>query len=419
MVENCGMMKNFWYYLPILILLMVLTPNTGHHFDIQFWVTWSTYNLTHGWAKIYESGTDYLPFYHYLLGIFGRIQGSPEEIAENIGYMKYVNLMFEFGSTLILAYMLRRNGFSNKHSFIFSLFYLCNLAVLHNSLIWGQVDAILAFFCFAAVISTHYRAYILGAILFVIAVNMKLQAIIFLPVLPAIMATHPLEKGWKDVVYPIIAAIITQLTIVLPFLIEGQANEVLRVALESKGKIPVMSMAAYNVWFMFFSGDLMQIKDTVKFWGISYNNWGLLMFCTASFFTLLLPLKFFIERFTKKTMQPLSLRQVLIIGTLIPLVFFYFNTQMHERYSHPALIFGIAYALIFRRWAIFVLLSFAVFQNMEGCLMAFGWKNYGTLIFMPRFISGIFLLTILQLFYDLYTSFRPLSLTTQFEHHEV
>jgi Gpi18-like mannosyltransferase len=413
------MMKNIWYYLPILILLIVLTPNTGHHFDIQFWVTWSTYNLTHGWSKIYESGTDYLPLYHYILGTFGRIQGSPEEIAANIGYMKCFNLLFEFGSTLILAMLLRRNGFSNKMSFIFSLFYLCNLAVLHNSLIWGQVDAILAFFCFAAVIATHLRYYALGAVLFILAVNMKLQAIIFLPVIPAIMATHPLEKGWRDIVYPILAAILTQFVILLPFLIEGQANEVLRVALESKGKIPVLSMAAHNVWYLVFSGDFLYSSDTQKWLGISYNNWGLLMFFTTSFFTLLLPLKFFIERFTKKVVQPLTLRQVLIIGTLIPLVFFYFNTQMHERYSHPALIFGIAYSLIFRRWTIFILLSFAVFQNMEGTLMAFGWKNYHTLIFSPRFISVIFLLSILHLLYDLYKRIRPLSLTTQFEHHEV
>ncbi len=413
------MMKNFWYYLPILVLLIVLTPNTGHHFDIQFWVTWSSYNLTHGWSKIYESGTDYLPLYHYVLGVFGRIQGSPEEIAANIRDMKYFNLMFEFGSTLILATLLRRNGYSNKQSFIFSLFYLCNLAVLHNSLIWGQVDAILAFFCFAAVISTHLRHYTLGAVLFVLAVNMKLQAIIFLPVIPAIMATHPLERGWKDIVYPLLGAIFTQLLLVFPFLIEGQAGEVWRVVIESKGKIPVLSMAAHNVWYLIFSGDFLYSSDTQKYFGISYNNWGLLMFCTASFFTLLLPLKYFINRFTKKVVQPLTLRQVLLIGTLIPLVFFFFNTQMHERYSHPALIFGIAYALIFKRWGVLVLLSFAVFQNMEGTLMAFGWKNYHTLIFSPRFISIIFSLTILHLFYDLYFSIRPLSLTTQFEHHEV
>ena len=49
---------------------------------------------------------------------------------------------------------------------------------------------------------------------------------------------------------------------------------------------------------------------------------------------------------------PLEEQKLWIIFILSPLLFFYFNTQMHERYSHPAIILLFAYGLVYKKYFI-------------------------------------------------------------------
>src|SRR5258708_451257 len=57
---------------------------------------WTQYIYRHGLGRIYETGSNYLPVYHYFLWAFGKIENSPEKIAENIKYLKLFSLVIEF-----------------------------------------------------------------------------------------------------------------------------------------------------------------------------------------------------------------------------------------------------------------------------------------------------------------------------------
>ena len=49
--------------------------------------------------------------------------------------------------------------------------------------------------------------------------------------------------------------------------------------------------------------------------------------------------------------------------------FFFFNTQMHERYSHPAMLMAFLYGILNKNYWIYGITSIAYFLNMEKTLM--------------------------------------------------
>jgi hypothetical protein len=75
---------------------------------------------------------------------------------------------------------------------------------------------------------------------------------------------------------------------------------------------------------------------------------------------------------------------------------------MHERYVHPALIFITAFGMLNRKILIIIIPSVAYILNLEGAAHIFNLTNYGTLIFTPRFVAILYLITIILLFYELF-----------------
>ncbi|MNT40088.1 hypothetical protein D3C72_1763810 [compost metagenome] len=102
-----------------------------------------------------------------------------------------------------------------------------------------------------------------------------------------------------------------------------------------------------------------------------------------------------------------------IMAALLALLFFYCNTQMHERYSYPAFIFIAAYSFYRKDFLPYILFSYAFFMNMEFVLRWLNLDNYKTAIFNRTLISGIYGVVIAYLWYRLYTSFRGRAKTTE------
>ena len=120
-------------------------------------------------------------------------------------------------------------------------------------------------------------------------------------------------------------------------------------------------MNAYNFWLFFFPKDFMTTSDTLKFMGLTLKSWGLIMFFTLSLVALLPLLKSSLYKLLKKEGIALPQSKIFIIAALIALFFFFFNTQMHERYSHPAILFLAVYALLF--WILVRVLQVATSQT--------------------------------------------------------
>ncbi len=390
------------YYIPILLLLIVLTPNTGHGWDCYCWAEWCKYQTQHGISNTYRGWTDYLPLYHYILNLYGKIAGNIEEIQSHIYRLKYITYLFEFGSTLILFFILKNQFKDFFKSLFYSLFYLLNFAILYNSAVWGQVDGIMTFFVFASIISAYYNKTILSILLFVLAVNMKLQAIFFVPLLLYVLALHYERKQLVKLGIGLFCAILLQFLIISPFYFNGDFDKFWHVIENSIGKFPHITMNAYNFWALLVDSKNFFDSDALDFWGLSYKSWGLMLFLSTSFMALIIPLIRVYKKLIHGKSTTISLNEILLLGALIPLLFFFFNTQMHERYSHPAFIFITVYSLLNRKIHLLIISSIAYFLNLEDVLQAFNTQNYSTLIYTPFFIATLYLLTIVLLFIELY-----------------
>lgn len=394
-----------YLFLSVLLfsLFIIILPHSGHGGDLYCWKIWAEFIYRNSLGNVYLSGTDYLPLYHFVLAFFSFSQKTFENIEKNIYLLKIVTLVFHFISTFFLILYIRKKDQSTDNIIIKSLFYLLNITILYNTIIWGQIDDILTCFVFISFFFAFKKKVLLSIIFILLALNLKLQAIIFIPgiglaLLPIIISRFSI----KNILIWLFIPILIQLSILAPFILQGTLLELWKVVTGSVVKYPVVSMNAYNLWDFILSGDLMTMKDDTKFIGVSYKQWGLLLFFISSGIALYPLLKDSLLSILKNKESNFPIEKSLITFALIPLLFFFFNTQMHERYSHPAFIFLIGYSLYYNRYFISIIGCLAYFLNMEDVLRFLELHNYGTLIFKRDFIASLYLITIILLYIDLF-----------------
>jgi hypothetical protein len=91
------------------------------------------------------------------------------------------------------------------------------------------------------------------------------------------------------------------------------------------------------VWHLFFA-DPLNTSDQLTFL-LPLKLWGIVLFVLFYVGVLFLFMK------SKK-----GLTEIFLVFTLLSLGFFFFNTQMHERYVHPVVLFAGLYAVFSKRY---------------------------------------------------------------------
>jgi Gpi18-like mannosyltransferase len=367
------------------LVLLLIMPNFGHAWDCACWGMWATRMNSNGLASAYTEGStvNYLPLYLYVLRAYAWLVGT-EHIYPYIYTLKIVTLLFDVGSAMIISSYFKHQ----KRAWQYVVFTLLNIGFIYNTLIWNQVDGIWSFFVLAA-FTMGYRKHLSGSmLLFILAVNVKLQAIIFLPLLGLMWL--PL-CNWRNLTKALLISIGVQLLILAPFIAAGVAGNITDVISGSVDYYQSVSMNAFNFWYLVLDGDLMFVKDDILIGGlITYKQAGLLMFFSFSFLVLLPIIKDTWRVIVKKQLTQLRLSQWIWSMTLIPLIFFYFNTQMHERYIHPAIGFATLLAFSTRQFGPWLLMSIAYALSLESICKFLELNNYGTLIFHPDFLAGLY-----------------------------
>jgi Gpi18-like mannosyltransferase len=302
------------------------------------------------------------------------------------------------GAIYLAAVFLSKRNISREATF----FILFNIAYLYNTMVWGQADSIHTTLVFASFIFCFRGNAVLSWILFLLAVNMKLQAIVFFPHLLFLSALF--VKNKRDVLAGFGLAALTQIAILLPFILEGTLNEVLKNTSELIGYFPVTSQGAFNIWHLLLDKDPITVPDHNVFLGMTYRTWGLLLFFLFSAF-FLLP----VFRVLARSGQQSGIHSIGIFFlscSLTALFFFYFNTEMHERYVHPAILFAGLHAIIFRSYPYYILLSAAYTLNLEKIMLKYLSVNHNTLIFDRQFIALVFALAMLTGMYEIIRQLR-------------
>jgi len=393
-------------YLLIYLLFIITMPDAGPGgFDRICFTSWANYIYANGLQNIYKFGIDYLPLYHYFLYLYGKIQGSPENIIININSLKYITALFDILGAIYVFKLTKKLYISSKSAFLASLLLLLNVAYLYNNLFYGQVDGIYTCMLFMAFYYAFEKKIGLSILLMLLSINFKLQAIIFLPLFGLMLLPEILEKiTLKNLSIWIVPSLVVQTLILLPYTLAGDLPTLIFVIKNSMGKYPLVSMGAYNIWVWVLENPS-EILDKRGIWGRSYNRIGLLLFSITLLFTLWPLIKSLYERIIKKAnANQINTEKILLMASITPIIFFYFNTQMHSRYTHPAIIFSGAYAIYTRRPLVFILISIACFLNVEGGIKIIKGDilPYQYFFFQPKFVSALFLTIIGILFYELY-----------------
>jgi Gpi18-like mannosyltransferase len=322
----------------------------------------------------------------------------------DIMHLKHFSLPFHFLTGYFVACLLFEKQKDLYQVLFKTIFFVFHIVFIYNSMIWGQVDTISACFMFLAVVYGFWQKPFLALFWTLLAINMKLQAVIIVPIVILLCAPSLSQaKKWPYLVFRIGCLVAAQCLLLMPFILAGNVYEVWRVAVQSVGKFPAVSFNAFNLWELILwehTDVLSNLADDTVVFGMSYKQWGL-----AFFFTLSAGLLWPIARWSflnvkKETTNPLRLEVVLLASALVCLIFFYVNTQMHERYSHPAFVFLITYGLVSGRFWATIPCSLAYLLNMEAVITYFDLDNYSTLIFDRRFIAVLYTLGMLLLIAD-------------------
>lgn len=378
----------------LFLFMMLLVPRVGHPWDMSFWVRWSVHILEWGLGNVYQvEDNTYNPFYQYILWIYVHLMGSEEKIKYYFHWLKAFALVFDFVGAFWAASLVPERS----RRFGLALMLLLNVAYVYNSIVWGQIDGIYTFFAFGAVALAAKQRTAGSVMLYVLAIATKTQAIIFLPPL-LLLWLPPWWHRPRKMVLAVLAGATLTVLVLAPFIWWSWENYLPRIIANNMGVIdifPRLSMSSYNLWYLLVSEDVMRtIYDTYPFAGLTYHKWGLLLFFTSSGLALV-PLMVATWQSLRHAAARPSLALVMLTCGIIPLLFGFFNTQMHERYWHGAIIFLAAYAFLRNDYLPYILASLAYFLNLESVLRHFELMKYGgTLLFSPHFIAGLFALTI-------------------------
>ena len=400
--------KKDWYLIiptlfALFVLYIIFLPKEYFEGDFGFWTNWCSQMMDFGLTSVYESGCNYHPIFLYFLYGFGKICGSNEMLFEQINYIKIIPLIFDFIGVLAFLYFFK----NQKKSIFLPLFLILNLSYLYNTMFWGQVDSIYTTLSLLSIIFALLGNINLAVVFIVFAFNSKLQAIIFLPIFGLVLLPDVI-KNPKKIVYLFAFGFVTQLMILMPFILKGKVGQVISVFTGGVDHYTNVSLFANNIWYLFlWNKECYFVEDSTTFMGFSYKNIGLVLFLCSSFLSLL-PLflrtiKLLKGQSDEKKEQYIEL--VFFSCLLTIWNFFYFNTQMHERYSHALIIFCFFYGFLSKNWFLYIIATLGLLLNMTRVFPFAEYDVTKYFFYNQHFISIVFGLGLLYGYYLLFSKY--------------
>lgn len=212
--------------------------------DHGTFVAWSNILIQGGLANFYNSWSDYLPGYLYILYILGKLKAILP-IPEVLLYKLPAIL-----ADLITGYLIYKIILKFKDSRVAlwaAGIYIFNPAILANSTLWGQVDSLTALFSLLTVYLMALNPY-LSASSLALGTLIKPQAAFIAPVIIVLM----IKNKWKytQVLTYIIIGLAIFILGFVPFRL--QANNlfvfIFNRLVFSANEYPYASVNAFNFW---------------------------------------------------------------------------------------------------------------------------------------------------------------------------
>jgi Gpi18-like mannosyltransferase len=343
-----------------LVFRFLLFPTQGYVNDMNTFAFWFNTAAEHGPRVFYNvvletaGWIDYPPFNVYLFWGFGSIaralagSGTPPMFF----MVKLVPTLFDM-ATASLIFVFVKNRLDFRAALLATALYAFNPAVVFNSAVWGQFDAIYTFFLVLSVMLVLASKPELSAATFTLSVLTKPQGIALAPLI-AYLILRRYKVDWRRVVTSLVAVVATVFVVILPFEWSNPVTFLSNIYFGAYGGYKVTSVNAFNTWAL---GGLW--VDDGNFFVL-----GWILFGAFTAFTLYV---------LHKRFNVSGEMLVLFSAFMLLFGFFMLPTRIHERYLFPAIsMLTLMFPFIKKTRPLYVILTGTLLANVSYVLY---WLN--------------------------------------------
>ncbi len=402
---------------------MVFVPNPGFEADMAFWKSWGLAPFDKGYvAGLALTNNNYPTPFAYLLWAVTTVYSlfaNPHLFAEfwnrtNLLYLTLMKLpailadlgiagiLLWFGSTFPTAKSSGAKKEGRAWGMLLAGLYLFNPVSILDSAVWGQVDALGVFLFLCAFVSLVKHKPFLAGLLYMVALMTKLQNMIYGPLFFLLIWQM---TGFTGLVRSVAGALVAFFGLNSAFLVAKDMGRVVYSLTVNYDYFPYMSLNAYNLWWIVAGAKGMQISDKILTVGIiNAKTMGLILFASTYLLSTLSMLKHTLRDAVNRNGQIELIASFFTALILAASGFFLFQTESHDRYAFPLVVFLLFWMPLFVsrhltikerdnfwitpifRYTIvgYILFSLIYFVNMHTALII----NY------PK--NGIFILSFLK-----------------------
>jgi Gpi18-like mannosyltransferase len=293
---------------------VLLFPLKGYTIDTNDFIAWFGTAATHGIRSFYSvvGFADYPPFNVYIFWFCGSLANALGIGIANI--VKWVPNLFDL-ATALLIYVFVRKQLSFKLSLMATALYAFNPAVIFNTAVWGQFDAIYTFFLVLSLMLALKSKPKLSAATFAVTLLTKPQGIALAPLVVYLIYR---KSGLKNLLFSVLVFAVTVFAVILPFEWSNPVTFLSKIYFGAYGGYAYTSINAFNLWGMFG----LWVPDGNFF----ILGWALFA-AFAAFTVYVLHKRFNIS----------GEWLVLFCAFMLFFSFFMLPTRIHERYLFPAI----------------------------------------------------------------------------------
>ena len=386
-------------FIALILRLVCAFLSDGFSNDTACFAAWADRIFQLGPAGFYSPDvfTDYPPGYMYLLYPIGALRSLfqiPYYSKLHLVLIKLPPILCDLSCGWLL-YREAGKKCSPSQAVMLCAAYLFNPAIVLNSSLWGQVDAVfmLPILCMFLVLKREKMvpAYFFFAMAFLI----KPQALFLSPVLLAAWIDQMILKDFsvirllKNLAYGLITLCGTALLCV-PFGLDNVWEQYFSTV----GSYPYASVNAYNFWTL---AGLNWASQSGTFMGIPYYIYGYMAIFAAVTLVLLLGLHHNKDR-----------EKYPLMGAFLVTAIFVFSVRMHERYLYPAivlLVLAYLYKPSRQLYLCYGGLSLMHFYNTAHVLYFYDPHNYNgkaPILILVSLGTLVMACLLCQVFYKLY-----------------
>ncbi|SFC51504.1 glycosyltransferase family 39 protein [Clostridium uliginosum] len=368
-----------------LLRIAASTLMDGHN-DVNLFKNWASI-AANSLSQFYSNArsADYPPLYIYVLALIGKI-------ASTSAFSSYFTLLLKIPSiiadivTSYFIYKLGRKHFNSVISILMAAFYIFNPAIFIDSTFWGQVDSIFTLFIVSAIFLLSEKKISFASSVFAVAVLMKPQGIIFLPILFFELVR---ERNLKAFIKAVVSGVITALIIILPFSLNQKSPLwIFKLYANTISEYPYASVNGFN-FYSLIGANYKNNTDTL--FVFNYHTWGMIFIVATTLFSWFIYIKGKNKAFT----FAIALLQIAGVFT--------FSAGMHERYLFPAVALSILAFIYLKDRRFFILsigFSITSYINISAVLFSLNSSNFNTLLMITSLLNVLLVGYLVKVLFD-------------------